>query len=154
MIRYALVCDHGHDFESWFRDSRAFDVLSSAGQVGCPVCGSAKVDKQIMAPKIARGTSDGPSCDDSEPENSPAPVPTPLTGHDAMVRHLTTAIRQTIVEQSDYVGPEFAEEARRMHYGETEHRPIWGEATLNDARELIEEGIAIAPVPDGPGEGH
>ena len=134
MIRYSLRCSEGHDFESWFRNSSAFDALSAAGQVSCSVCGSAKVEKTLMAPAVS-GTR--------EKSEEPAPLSTPTTPAEAALRKM----REHLRKNSDYVGQEFAQEARRIHDGEADERAIWGEATLDDAKSLNDDGIPVAPIP-------
>ena len=133
MIRYSLKCSDGHEFESWFRDSAAYDTLARVGQVSCAVCGSSSVEKTIMAPSVG-GTKK------TEPE---APLSAPSTPAEAALAKL----RQHLRENSDYVGKEFAEEARKIHVGESEQRGIWGEATPDDAKALKDEGIPVAPIP-------
>lgn len=135
MIAYNLRCDSGHEFEAWFRDSAAFDEQAAAGHLSCPRCGSARVEKAIMAPAIA-GTGKG---------RETPPVP------DArQMRQFMTGLRKYVQQNADYVGPAFAEEARKIHYGETPERHIYGEATAGEARELVEEGIDVAPLPPDP----
>jgi len=132
MIRYALLCKKDHEFDGWFRSSSAFDEQVKAGEVTCPICGSADVRKGLMAPSIA-GTKKSDSID----------APQVAQKMIAMM----TALRKHVEENCDYVGDQFAETARRIHYGEEEHREIYGEATLDEARELIEEGVEVAPLP-------
>ena len=132
MIRYTLKCDQDHAFESWFKDSEAFDTLSKARQVSCSVCGSTKVKKTIMAPSVSASSSE-----------EPAPLSAPQSPAEAAL----TQLRQHLRENSDYVGKEFADEARRIHLGESEARGIWGEATPDDAKALKDEGIPVAPIP-------
>ena len=145
MIRYDLICNEGHEFDGWFRDSEAYDKLLKAGQVTCTVCGSAEVDKQLMVPGIpARHNK-------YEPTNQQM-VSAP---QDAQQRKLAEAVRQLrkhVAENADYVGNEFPEEARKMHYGEAEERGIYGEASMKDAVELLEEGIDVSPLPKLPEE--
>jgi hypothetical protein len=135
MIKYALRCASGHDFESWFRDSAAFDALVTARQVACSVCGDARVEKTLMAPAVAGGKKK-----DREAE---APLSAPETPAEAALKLL----REHLRKNSDYVGREFADEARRIHVGESERRSIWGEATTEDAKALTDEGIPVAPIP-------
>ena len=135
MIKYALKCASGHDFDSWFRDSAAFDALLTAGQVTCSVCGDARVEKTLMAPAVS-----GAKKKDREGE---APLSTPATPAEAALKIL----REHLKKNSDYVGDEFADEARRIHVGESEQRSIWGEATAEDAKALKDEGIPVAPIP-------
>jgi hypothetical protein len=139
MIRYALKCAKGHAFDSWFRDSAAFDTLLKAKQVSCAICGSTKVEKMIMAPAVGGQTaSDGPSDRETAPDLS-----TPTSPAEQALRKLHDHVR----DNSDYVGAEFADEARKIHLGEADARSIWGEASKEDAKSLKDEGIPVAPLP-------
>jgi hypothetical protein len=129
MIRYALSCPEGHSFDSWFQSAAAFDGLQGAGQLTCPVCGSAKVAKSVMAPAVA--PSGG--ADLSQPANE----------REAALARL----RRHVEENSEYVGMEFVSEARRIHEGDAPERSIHGEARPDEARRLIEEGVPVAPLP-------
>ncbi len=173
MIRYALICSDEHTFESWFSDSAAFDTQAERGLVTCPVCGSAEVRKTLMAPNVsprtrqkgraesspvpkkldapsaAPGSSDVPALSPVAPEvpqftNAPA---TEAAQAAAKVVAFMRAVKQAVTSNAEDVGPRFADEARKIHYGETEERPIYGEATLEEARELAEEDIPFAPLP-------
>lgn len=143
MIRYSLKCDVGHNFDAWFRDSSAYDTLKTQNQVTCAVCGSSDVDKTIMAPSVAAGKRG----EVLPPEPKPSPqepfLSAPASKAEAMLRKLAAHVRAT----SDYVGKDFAQEARRIHSGESDERPIWGEATVADAKELHDEGVPVAPLP-------
>jgi len=154
MIHYALVCDKGHNFESWFPSSAAFDKQAKRGIVTCPHCGSAKVEKAIMAPRLSSA---------SKKRHAPADVPTvaapPANAPVAMIspqehefRSKLKELREHLTKNADNVGAKFPDEARKMHYGETEHRSIYGVATPDDAKELIEEGIEFHPLPILPDE--
>jgi len=137
MILYEVVCDRQHSFEAWFRDSATYDAQVAAGEVACPVCGSTDVHKALMAPRIA---SRKPSA-----ETAAAAKP---GGVDAeKVRAVLHALRETVEKNCDYVGDQFAEEARKIHYGETDSRGIYGETTAEEARELREEGIEFMSLP-------
>lgn len=156
MILYRLRCERDHDFESWFRDSTAYDEQKARGLVTCPACGSVKVDKAIMAPALGRGTrkftEEAPA---SAPEPAlPAPAaPVALMGEqEAKLRTMLRAVREHVVAHSDYVGPDFATRARRMHEGEEEQRPIYGEASPDEVRALIEDEIEVLPLPVLPDE--
>ena len=152
MIRYALACDQAHEFESWFPSSDAYDAQRKRRLVACPICGSGKVEKQLMAPRLART--------DKEPA-APPPVPVPppaapdaapqpmalLSEKERELRAMFKAFREHVQKNADHVGERFPDEARKMHYGEIEHRSIYGEASPMEARELIEEGIEIHPLP-------
>ncbi|TGE01794.1 DUF1178 family protein [Methylobacterium nonmethylotrophicum] len=147
MIRYALSCDSGHSFESWFPSSDSYDEQVRAGLVTCPFCDSAKVAKQIMAPSLGRtATLAAPV----EAPASPPPAEAPVSLVSEPERHLRAMLRalhEHVARTADHVGENFATEARRMHYGEIEHRAIYGEASLTEARSLLEEGIAVQPLP-------
>lgn len=155
MIRYALACDNGHEFESWFSSGASFDDLSSRGLVDCPSCGSGKVAKRLMAPALASGrpaAAPEPSAPPapSSDEGKPAQPVAILSEREQAVRAMLRAVREHVVSTADYVGNGFAEEARRMHYGEIEHRSIYGEANPMEARALLEEGIDVHPLPIAP----
>jgi len=154
MIKYALACDKGHTFESWFADSAAYDKQAKRGLVTCPVCNSAKVEKAIMAPRLS-GTrkraraQEAPAAPDAVQDRSNVAVMSPM---EMELRSKLKELREHIVKNADNVGEKFPEEARKMHYGETEHRSIYGVASLDDAKELAEEGIDVLPVPVLPDE--
>ena len=158
MIRYELYCDQAHEFDGWFKDSAAFDKLAGAGLVECPHCGPAKVAKRLMAPAIPKK---GRPARNTKAEAPPAPVPEAPTAPPsppalpaaalaampaemrAMLRHLRTEVEKNC----DYVGADFAEEARKIHHGEAEARGIFGEASEDEAEALREEGIEVARIP-------
>ncbi|MBV8975979.1 MAG: DUF1178 family protein [Alphaproteobacteria bacterium] len=131
MIVYNLRCRTGHEFEGWFRDSAAFDAQAADGKLVCPSCNSRKVEKAIMAPSVA-GT-----------KKADLIAPQELR----KMRQFMTGLRKYVQDNAEYVGPRFAEEARKIHYGETEERQIYGESSVKDAIELVEEGIDVAPLP-------
>ena len=154
MIRYSLSCNKGHSFESWFADSSAYDKQAKRGLVTCPQCGSAKVEKAIMAPGLAgarkRGKAEAP---DVAPAAAPDKAPVAMMSPQEMeFRAKLKELREHIVKNADDVGQKFPEEARKMHYGETEYRSIYGVASPDDARELAEEGIEFHPIPILPDE--
>jgi hypothetical protein len=165
MIRYALVCAKGHDFESWFPNSAAFDKQAKRGLVSCPHCGDSKVEKAMMAPKLSgtrkRGRAavpDAPAPETSAPDAT-APVGGEAKAPVAIVspqekefRAKLKELREHLTKNSDYVGTKFPEEARKMHYGEKEHHSIYGEASPNEAKELHDEGIEFHPLPVLPEE--
>ena len=150
MIKYALVCDSGHDFESWFADSGAYDKQAKRGLVSCPLCGSAKVEKAIMAPRLS-GTRKRATAQEvaTAPDKTPVAVMSPM---EQELRSKLKELREHIVKNADNVGEKFPDEARKMHYGETEHRSIYGVASIDDAKELAEEGIDVHPIPVLPDE--
>ena len=149
MIRYALRCERDHTFESWFQSSSAFDQQVKRKLVTCPVCSSAKIEKAIMAPQIVskKGRPSTPPAPAQAPE-APRPDPTPLMmAQECELRAKLKELRDHIIKNADNVGDRFANEARKMHYGEIEHRPIYGEASPDEARALIDEGIDVSPLP-------
>jgi len=157
MIRYALACDKGHAFESWFQSSAAYDKQLKRGLVTCPVCNSAKVEKAIMAPQLSGTRKRGDASSPKEVSHSTTPpeAPAPVAMVSPQERELRTKLkelREHLVKNADYVGKKFPEEARKMHYGEIEHRSIYGEASPDQAKELHEEGIEFHPLPVLPDE--
>lgn len=157
MIKYALVCDKGHQFESWFADSVAYDKQRKRKLVECPVCNSAKVEKAIMAPRIAAKKAKKPGPDAPAPvaNETPAAVPAPvamMSPQEMEFRTKLKELREHIVKNAEDVGARFPDEARKMHYGETEHRSIYGVATPQEAKELLDEGIECHPIPVLPEE--
>ncbi len=150
MIKYALVCDKGHEFESWFPNSDAYDAQARRGLVDCPHCGSTAINKALMAPSVS--TSKRKARNEGV-ETAPAPEPQPVALMDDKQRAIRDAIRELhtkIAETSVDVGAQFSHEARRMHDGETPVRAIRGQATLAEAKELWEEGIPVLPIPQLP----
>jgi hypothetical protein len=129
MILFALRCAADHEFEGWFRNGAAFETQSAAGEIVCPSCGSKSVEKAPMAPHLGRSR-----------KNEDAPSA-------AQFRKALQEVRREIEANCDYVGDRFAEEARRIHYGETDPRSIYGEASADDAKTLSEEGIEFARIP-------
>jgi hypothetical protein len=131
MIVYNLRCRNSHEFEGWFKDSAAFDAQAASGKLVCPTCNSRRIEKSIMAPAVSGTKLRG--------VNTPDEV--------RKMRQFMTGLRKYVKDNADYVGPRFAEEARKIHYGETEERHIYGESTVEEAVELMEEGIDVAPLP-------
>ena len=158
MIRYSLICDKRHEFESWFADSAAYDKQAKRGLVSCPLCGSAKVEKAIMAPRLARKDKSGQivaPADEVAAPPPPAEAPTSvamISPQEREFRAKLKELRHHLTANADNVGKKFPEVARKMHYGEVEHRSIYGEASTADAAELIEEGIELHPLPILPDE--
>lgn len=157
MIRYALNCDKGHGFESWFQNSAAYDKQAKRALVTCPICGSAKVEKAIMAPRLAHA-DDAPAAPQpaapppaAATATAPAvPAKTPvamMSSPERELRQKLKELRDHITKNARYVGHSFPEEARKIHYGETEHRSIYGEASPEEAKELHDEGIEFHPLP-------
>ena len=155
MIRYTLRCDRDHNFESWFQDSSAYDSQVKRKLVSCPVCESDRIEKAIMAPRIVskRGRERAepvaaPAPAAEAPAATPAPGTTPLLmAQERELRAKIKELRDHIVKNADNVGEKFPNEARKMHYGEIEHRPIYGEASPEEAKSLIDEGVEVSPLP-------
>jgi hypothetical protein len=150
MIRYTLRCDRGHAFESWFQSSSVYESQEKRKLVTCPTCGSAKVERAIMAPQIVNRKGR----DSALPAPAPIPAPaaesasTPLMmAQERELRAKLKELRDHIVKNADNVGERFPNEARKMHYGDIEHRPIYGEASPDEARALIDEGVEVSPLP-------
>lgn len=132
MIVFELKCGTGHTFEAWFRDNAAYDAQAQERSIACPMCGDADVSKAPMAPRIGRG---GLAAEDKRREAQ------------AEAMRQLTELRAAVEKNCDYVGDRFAEEARRIHYGEVDPRGIYGETTAEEARELREEGVEYLQVP-------
>ena len=149
MIHYNLRCERGHAFESWFQSSSAYEAQEKRELVNCPICGSAKVERAIMAPQIV--TKKGRESAVPAPAAATdvtAPASTPLLmAQERELRAKLKELRDHIVKNADNVGERFPNEARKMHYGDIEHRPIYGEASPDEARALIEEGVEVTPLP-------
>lgn len=135
MIRYTLVCDNAHSFEGWFSSSSDFDQQVESGFLTCPVCNSASVSKALMAPSVSTARK----------QEQRQQVAMDIARQEAIAK-LREAV-QTIRSSAEDVGERFPKEARKIHYGETEQRGIIGQASLNEVRELIDEGIEVAPLP-------
>lgn len=140
MIRYTLSCSAGHEFESWFSSASAYDALSEAGRVTCPQCGDRQIEKSLMAPDVhgSKGKS--------APLTEDAPLSAPQNAQEAGLAELRKKIEAT----SEYVGLNFATEARAMHDGDTPHRSIYGEAKIEDAKSLIDDGVPVSQLPFTP----
>lgn len=170
MIRYALRCAADHEFESWFRDSAAYDAQRKRKLVACPACGSTEVEKTLMAPALGRGTkkfaSEAPAPDAASASQAvPSPaIPSPaapppdtqpvalMSEREQELRRMLRAVREHVVKNSDYVGDDFASLARQMHEGEVEKRSIYGEASADEVKALIEDEIEVHPLPNLPDE--
>ena len=139
MIRYALACDRDHEFEGWFGSSADCDDQQARGLLSCPICGSGGVRKQIMAPAVA-GT---------KRKGRDEPAPAPADGHSMMMEAMGR-LRRHVEETFDDVGDAFASEARAIHEGRSEDRGIYGQATSQEVRALVEDGVPIAPLPPEP----
>lgn len=176
MINYSLKCAQGHSFDSWFQSASAFDKLAAAGLVACAFCGSTEVEKAIMAPRVRTGrkavsgigepernrpeapelhtTSMAASSADNSaavavPNSGRGALSTPMSGQAAEMEKALSELRRKVEENSDYVGKDFASEARAMHLGDAPERAIYGEAKPEEAKALIEEGIPVLPLPFG-----
>ncbi len=149
MIRYNLRCERGHAFESWFQSSEAYEVQEKRKLVNCPSCGSAKVERAIMAPQIvSKKSRDRASPVPAVATEAATPASTPLMmAQERELRAKLRELRDHIVKNADNVGDRFPNEARKMHYGDIEHRPIYGEASPEEARSLIDEGVEVSPLP-------
>jgi hypothetical protein len=163
MIKYALNCEQGHTFESWFQDSDAYDRQAERGLIGCPHCGSAKIEKAIMAPRLSvtakkrKALVEQPIATSAPAPATPDTVATPapvamISPQEQELRTKLKELRDHLTKNADNVGPKFPEEARKMHYGEIEHRSIYGVASPEEAEELAEEGIEFHPLPTLPDE--
>ena len=139
MIRFALICEHEHEFEGWFRSNDDFDTQKKRGFVDCPSCGSHKVQKALMAPAVSTARKQETIA---------------LAMGEAQKQALAQlkAMAEKVRENADYVGDKFAEEARKIHFGETDPRGIYGEATLDEAKSLAEDGVEFMPIPSFPDE--
>jgi hypothetical protein len=140
MIRYDLICDKGHEFDGWFRDSAAFEKQSKRRLISCTVCGSDEVTKQLMAPGI-------PVKSNRKPEASQTMLAGAVDTRTQKLMQIMREVRKNVEANAEYVGDRFADEARKIHYAESEKRGIYGEAKLEDAKALIDEGIEVHPLP-------
>jgi hypothetical protein len=160
MIRYALACEHGHTFESWFADSASYEKQAKRNLVACPHCGSTKVEKAIMAPRLSGASkrerempAEMPAPAAAAPEKAQEKAPVAmLSPREQEIRSKLKELREHLTKNADHVGQKFPEEARKMHYGETKHRSIYGEASPDEAKALAEEGIEFHPLPILPDE--
>jgi len=158
MIRYTLACEKGHAFESWFASADAYDKQAKRKLVTCPHCGSAKVEKAIMAPRLSTSKKRGAPIEATAGETPPPPAPAQaapvamISPQERELRAKLKELREHLTKNAENVGAKFPEQARKMHYGEVEHRSIYGEATPDDAKALAEEGIEFHPLPVLPDE--
>jgi hypothetical protein len=129
MILFTLRCARGHEFEGWFRDGDGFEAQQKSGEIGCPECGDTSVEKAVMAPRLGRS------------REAPPPI------SPAQFRAALLEMKRQVEANCDYVGGRFAEEARRIHYGEIDPHSIYGEATEEESRELVDEGIRFGRIP-------
>jgi hypothetical protein len=161
MIRYSLVCERRHEFEVWFKNSADYDKQVKRGLVSCPACGSEKVEKALMAPSLGAGAKkrkssrprpiETPAATEAPAPEAPAPESTSpvamISPQEKEFRAKLKELRDHLTKNADNVGKKFPEEARKMHYGEIEHRSIYGEASPEEAKDLHEEGIEFHPLP-------
>ena len=148
MIQYSLKCDAGHSFDSWFQSASAFETLKKSGLLECAHCGSSTVDKAIMAPRV---TSARKKAAMPDPQNLPAEQPQTMAATtDPAMQEAIQQMRQQVEASSDYVGDNFASEARSMHLGDTPERSIYGQANAQEAKSLIEDGVPVLPLPFTP----
>lgn len=139
MIQYSLKCSRDHTFDSWFQSAAAYDKLASAGMVTCVVCGDAQVDKAIMTPRVRPARN----AQTTEPQGKQVDVATPSPD----IEKVLADLRRKVEENSDYVGKDFAKEARKIHLGDAPERAIYGEAKPDEAKALIEDGVPVSPLP-------
>jgi hypothetical protein len=135
MIRFDLICAQGHEFEGWFRDGKSFDAQAASGDLSCPVCGDSAVQKAVMAPAVAR--SRGEAAAPADPRRMAV----------ARMLQVMRQVQDHVEKNFDNVGERFPEEARKMHYGDIEHRDIYGKASADEAQSLRDEGISISQLP-------
>ena len=146
MIHYSLRCARGHAFESWFQSSSAYEDQEKRKLINCPVCGSSKVERAIMAPQIASRKGRESQAPAPAAAADPSPSTQLVMTQERELRAKLKELRDHIVKNADNVGERFPTEARKMHYGDIEHRPIYGEASPEEARSLIDEGVEVAPL--------
>jgi hypothetical protein len=146
MIQFTLKCDQDHRFDSWFKSAAAFDALAQAGHISCAVCGSSQVTKGMMAPRVSTGKTSVEVAPETK-DNAPVPM---LSEPDGEIEKAIKALRNKVEASSDYVGADFVKEARAMHTGEKPERSIYGEARLDQAKELAEEGVQLMALPFRP----
>jgi hypothetical protein len=147
MIRYDLICKNGHAFDGWFANSAAYDVQARDRLLACPLCGSGEVDKQLMTPGL-------PAKSNRKSEVKQPVFTGPADPRQKMLMTMMRELRKSVEANAEYVGDKFAEEARKIHYEEAEKRGIYGEATVEDAHALVEEGIEVHPLPKLPEDGN
>ena len=155
MILYRLRCRKGHEFESWFKDSKAYERQEKRSLIGCPTCGNSKIERAIMAPRIGKGSRKTEIEVPAAPAPAPAPAPSPEQQQMAtlarkMPKELRDALLKVRVEvekNCEHVGDKFAEEARKIHYGESDKRGIYGQTSEEEAEALAEEGIEFGRLP-------
>ncbi len=163
MIQYSLICENSHEFDAWFRSASAFDEQVEAGVVTCPVCAVSRVSKALMAPaltkksnssgpELAAGEVDGGGRESGKPGSGQSVALSSGHPDQARLRKVMRTLREKITTEADYVGENFATEARKIHENEAEARSIYGEATPEETASLLEDGIDILPLPILPEE--
>lgn len=154
MIRYALRCECGHDFESWFQSSSAYESQRKRRLVTCPACDSPKVEKAIMAPRLASKSTKVVTAPEpaAAPDNSAAASPLAMAPEAQELAAKLRELRAHVENNAENVGRRFPNEARKIHYGDSEHRAIYGQATAEETRSLLEEGVEVMPLPLLPDE--
>ncbi|MEM9757555.1 MAG: DUF1178 family protein [Pseudomonadota bacterium] len=143
MIRFSLTCAAGHSFDSWFKSNASFDDLRERNLVRCTVCGTTEVRKALMAPQVAQAAAAKPGTE-AQPQTMASG---PLSTAGSEMERMLAALRRKVEAESTYVGSDFAREARQMHLGETAERQIHGEATPEEAKSLLEDGVPVMPLP-------
>lgn len=151
MIRYDLICEHGHEFDAWFASSTAYDEQAAAGLVQCPTCGSVKVRKQIMSPAVTSSPRRGHDATPAPEKNAAQQDATLLDERARALRALIHELHEHVRNNADYVGRAFAEEARKRAEEENA-RPVWGEASTEEVKDLLDSGMEILPLPPLPGK--
>ncbi|MFM7344493.1 MAG: DUF1178 family protein [Tagaea sp.] len=156
MIVFVLRCRKGHGFQSWFKDGASFDRQAKRGLVECPVCGDTKIEKALMAPRLAGTKKSRKAPAETPVANAPAPAPAqvpaafgadPATAKLAEMHGELAKLRAHVEKNYENVGKKFADEARAMHYGEKPHKDIYGDTTPDEAQALLDEGVPVARVP-------
>lgn len=142
MIQFTLKCAQDHSFDSWFQSASAFEKLKSAGMITCAICGSSDVEKAIMAPRVRASRKKA-----AVPATITPPENLPLSTPKGTAEQALAELKKHVQENSEYVGNTFATEARAMHDGDAPERAIYGEASIDEAKTLIEDGIKVAPLP-------
>ncbi len=146
MISYTLKCENDHRFDSWFQSSDAFEKVLTVGMVTCPTCASACVEKAIMAPRVRTARKAAASPEENSQPTPDAPLTTPANDEERAIAELKAKVEAN----SEYVGMEFATQARAIHAGDAVERPIYGEAAPEEAIKLLQEGVPVAPLPFTP----
>jgi len=139
LISFSLTCENAHDFEGWFRSNDDFETQNKRKLVACPMCGSHRIEKALMAPAVSTGRKQ-------------EKIALAMSAQQREALTQLKALSEKIRENADYVGDKFAEEARKIHFGETEARGIYGEATPEEAKSLAEDGVDFMPIPVFPGD--